>query len=109
MHIEGSINVPRGILETACEWEYEETCPELVVSRNKDIVVVCRSGNRSLLAADTMQLLGYQFVKSLQTGLRGWKDYEQPLVNGAQEKVELDDADDFFQPHVRTDQLKPSD
>jgi hypothetical protein len=25
MHIEGSLNVPRGILESACEWDYEET------------------------------------------------------------------------------------
>jgi len=30
MHIRGSLNVPRGILESACEWEHEETVPELV-------------------------------------------------------------------------------
>ncbi len=30
MHIPGSLNVPRGILESACEWDYEETEPELV-------------------------------------------------------------------------------
>ena len=30
MHIEGSINVPRSVLETACEYDYEETQPELV-------------------------------------------------------------------------------
>ena len=28
MHISGAINVPRGILESACEWDYEETEPE---------------------------------------------------------------------------------
>ena len=50
MHIEGSINVPRGILESACEWDYEETVPELVEAREREIVVVCRSGNRSTLA-----------------------------------------------------------
>ena len=27
MHIRGSMNVPRGILESACEWDYEETEP----------------------------------------------------------------------------------
>ena len=26
MHIGGSLNVPRGILESSCEWGYEETC-----------------------------------------------------------------------------------
>ncbi|NTU96349.1 MAG: rhodanese-like domain-containing protein, partial [Chlorobiaceae bacterium] len=25
LHISGSINVPRGILESACEWDHEET------------------------------------------------------------------------------------
>ncbi|MEA3275836.1 MAG: rhodanese-like domain-containing protein, partial [Pseudomonadota bacterium] len=33
MHLAGSINVPRGILESACEWDYEETVPELVQAR----------------------------------------------------------------------------
>ena len=50
MHIEDSLNVPRGILESACEWDYEETIPELVNAREREIVVVCRSGYRSILA-----------------------------------------------------------
>ncbi|EIC20631.1 rhodanese-like domain-containing protein [Thiorhodovibrio frisius] len=107
MHIVGSIHVPRGILESACEWDYEETVPELVQARDREIVVVCRSGNRSVLAAHSMQVLGYTNVVSLQTGLSGWKDYEQPLVNGAGEDVDLDDADVYFTPRVRPEQLKP--
>lgn len=27
MRIRGSLSVPRGILESACEWDYEETVP----------------------------------------------------------------------------------
>ena len=27
MQIDGSSNVPRGVLESACEWDYEETIP----------------------------------------------------------------------------------
>ena len=27
MQIVGSSNVPRGVLESACEWDYEETIP----------------------------------------------------------------------------------
>ena len=30
MHIRDSLNVPRGILESACEYGYEETVRELV-------------------------------------------------------------------------------
>lgn len=108
MHIAGSMNVPRGILESACEWEYEETEPELVRAREREVVLVCRSGHRSILAAHSMQVLGYTDVVSLQTGLRGWKDYDQPLEDANGENVDLDDADVYFTPRVRPDQMKPA-
>ncbi len=107
MHLEGSINVPRGILESACEWDYEETEPELVRARDREVVVVCRSGYRSVLAAHSMLVLGYKDVSSLKTGLRGWKDYDQPLVDKSGADVDLDDADDYFTPKLRDDQLRP--
>ena len=109
MHIRGSINVPRGILESACEWDYEETIPELVQAREREVVVVCRSGYRSVLAAHSMQVLGYENVASLQTGLRGWKDYDQPLEDGQGQDVDLDDADVYFTPQIRPDQQRPKD
>jgi rhodanese-related sulfurtransferase len=108
MHIAGSISVPRGILESACEWEYEETIPALVQAREREVVVVCRSGYRSVLAAHSMQVLGYQNVVSLKTGLRGWKDYEQPLVDRSGDAVDLDEADVYFSPRIRDDQMRPS-
>ncbi|MBT3032114.1 MAG: rhodanese-like domain-containing protein [Candidatus Thiodiazotropha endolucinida] len=107
MHIEGSLAVPRGILESACEWDYEETVPELVNARQREIVVVCRSGYRSVLAAFSMHVLGYDNVVSLKTGLRGWNDYEQPLVNRQGKAVEIEQADDYFTPKLREDQLRP--
>jgi rhodanese-related sulfurtransferase len=106
MHIQGSINVPRGILESACEWDYEETVPELVQAREREVVVVCRSGYRSVLAAHSMQVLGYENVCSLQTGLRGWKDYDQALEDGAGNDVDLDDADVYFTPRIRPEQTQ---
>ncbi len=107
MHIPGSLLAPRGILESACEWDYEETIPELVKAREREVVVVCRSGYRSVLATFSMQLLGYRNVVSLKTGLRGWNDYEQPLVDKAEQAVDIDDADDYFTPKLREDQLSP--
>jgi len=107
LHIEGSIHVPRGVLESACEWDYDDTVPVLVTGRDKEIVVVCRSGRRSAFAAKTMQELGFTNVVSLKTGLRGWNDYEEPLVNSAGETVDEEFADDFFTSKVRPDQLKP--
>ena len=109
MHIKGSLLVPRGILETACEYDYEETVRELVEARQRDIVVVCRSGNRSALAAFTMQLMGYQKVSSMKTGLRGWNDYELPLVKPDGKVVSVDEADEFFTTRLRPDQMKPGE
>jgi rhodanese-related sulfurtransferase len=107
MHIRDSLNVPRGILETACEFGYEETVSELAAARDREIVVVCRSGNRSAMAAFTMQLLGYKEVASMQTGLRGWNDYELPLVDAAGMVVPVDRADDFFTTRLRPEQQEP--
>jgi rhodanese-related sulfurtransferase len=107
MHIRGSINVPRGILESACEWDYEETVPGLVRARSRELVVVCRSGQRSVLAAHSLIVLGFTHVASLKTGLRGWKDYEQPLVDARGQPVDLDAADVYFTPRIRPDQRRP--
>jgi len=108
MHIAGSINVPRGIIESACEWDYEETVPALVEARQQELILICRSGNRSVLAASTLQRMGYQQVKSLKTGIRGWNDFEQPLINSAGEPVDIDDADAYFTTRLRPEQHRPT-
>lgn len=108
MHIPGSLHIPRGQLETACEWGYDETIPELVQARDQDIVVVCRSGHRSLFAADRMREMGYTKVRSLRTGLRGWNEYDQPLVRESGETIDPEDGDTFFASNVRPEQLAPS-
>ncbi len=109
MHIKGSLNVPRGILESACEWDFEETTPELVRARDREVAVVCRSGYRSVLATHSLQVLGYRNVYSLKTGLRGWKDYELPLQDQHGQAVDLDYADEYFTPDLREDQKRPAD
>lgn len=107
MHIDGSINVPRGILESACDWGYEETVPALAQSRESDVILICRSGYRSVLAAHTMEKMGYMNVRSLKTGLRGWNDDERPLVDRNGNPVDIVEADDYFKSNVRADQIKP--
>lgn len=107
MHLDGSLMVPRGILESACEWDYEETIPELVQAREREIVVICRSGYRSVLAAHSLLVLGYRNVVSLKTGLRGWNDYEQPLVDAEGQTVDVEAADDYFTPKLRLEQRAP--
>lgn len=107
MHIKGSMNIPRGILESACDYDYSETVPELASNKNQEIIVICRSGNRSVMAASTMQEMGYSNTASLKTGLKGWNDYDQPLVDNNENEVDADSADIFFNPEVKPEQTTP--
>ncbi len=66
-HLPGAIHVPRGHLESRID--------QLVPDRSKRLIVYCASGNRSALAARTLeQELGYERVESLRGGITLWKD-----------------------------------
>lgn len=107
MHIQGSLNVPRGILEPAADWGYDETEVDLVQSRDKKVVVICRSGNRSALAALTLKSMGFRDLISLKTGVRGWNDSDQPLQDSHGNAVDPDEADVFLNPVVPPEKLGP--
>ncbi|MBA3657743.1 MAG: sulfurtransferase [Gemmatimonadaceae bacterium] len=61
--IPGAVHLPRGNLESKVEG---------LVARDKRVVVYCARANRSALAADTMQQMGYQNVASMSEGFGGW-------------------------------------
>ena len=108
-HIKGSILIPRGILETACEDEYEDAIPELVNGRDREIVIICRSGLRSVLGTQMLQTMGFKNVSSMKTGLRGWNDFELPLYDLEQTELDPDDVDEmlkagFFSTFMHPDQ-----
>src|SRR5437868_14802162 len=67
----GSKQVPRGYLEL----RIEEAVPE----RDADVVLYCAGGTRSLLAARTLQDMGYSRVRSLAGGFGGWKSAGLPV------------------------------
>lgn len=107
LKIPGSINVPRGVLEQSCEWDFDETVPELAKSREQEIVLICRSGNRSVLAADMMMRMGFSSVVSLKTGIKGWNDYEQILTDASGALVDVDTAEAILAPQLKQEQRKP--
>ena len=106
MKIKGSINVPRGILETACEYNYDATVPALADARDRKVVVICRSGKRSVLAAQTMQRMGYQDACSLKLGVKGWNDSDLPLYDNEGNQVDGDEAEEFLVPELRPEQIR---
>jgi rhodanese-related sulfurtransferase len=107
MHIKSSLHVPRGVLEGACVWNYDDTIPVLAQSRDQNIVVVCRSGNRSALAALTMQQMGFEQVRSLKLGIKGWNDNDLEMINNQGDVVDIDQIDEWLNRAVPEDKLKP--
>ena len=107
MHIKDSLHIPRGVLEGACFWNYDDTIPALAQSRGQNIVVVCRSGNRSALAALTMQQMGFEQVRSLKLGIKGWNDNDLEMINNQGDIVDVDQIDEWLNKAVAEDKLKP--
>jgi sulfur-carrier protein adenylyltransferase/sulfurtransferase len=67
-HIPGAKHVPRGYLESRIEGIAGS-------DRSQEIVLYCATGQRSALAAHTLEeLLGYENVKSMTGGITLWKD-----------------------------------
>ena len=66
-HIPGAVHVPRGYLEQRIEGAAKD--------KDQRVVLYCQSGNRSALAAKTLQEeLGYENVESMTGGITLWKD-----------------------------------
>jgi rhodanese-related sulfurtransferase len=68
--VPGAIHIPRGTMETAIEAR---------VPRDATLVIYCASGNRSALAADTLQQMGYRNVASMSGGFRDWAGTGGPV------------------------------
>ncbi len=66
-HIDGALLVPRGMLEFKIG-----NMPELA-DKAKTVLIYCRLGSRSALAAQTLQQLGYANVLSMAGGFEAWK------------------------------------
>lgn len=72
-HIEGSTLIPLGELEKRTD----------EVPTDKDVVVVCGSGNRSKKGRDILYQSGFEHVTSMAGGLAAWKEAGRPVVSGS--------------------------
>jgi rhodanese-related sulfurtransferase len=61
--VAGAVVIRRGVLVQNFE---------RVAQRGKMVIFYCASGNRSLLAGETLQQMGYQDVASMAGGFRAW-------------------------------------
>jgi len=77
-HITGSYNVPLDVLD--------KHGPEIVqrIEQERDVVLVCRSGQRSALAAKLLREAGLTSGRVLENGLIDWDGQGFAVARGAQ-------------------------
>jgi molybdopterin/thiamine biosynthesis adenylyltransferase len=71
----GAIGLSRGFLELRIE--------QVEADRDRPLITLCGSGQRSLLAAEALLRLGYRHVVSVAGGYDRWKAEGLPTVTGA--------------------------
>jgi molybdopterin/thiamine biosynthesis adenylyltransferase len=72
---EGAVGIARALLP--------QEIGALVPDQSREILTLCGSGQRSLLAADTLEQLGYTHVASVSGGFRRWRAEGLPVANAA--------------------------
>lgn len=75
-HLPGAVNVPRGVLEFRVGDHPALTDPDAT------ILLYCKNGGRSTLAAHTLKQMGFEQVRMLVGGFDGW--------SGTVHKIEVD-------------------
>ena len=82
-------HIPRGLLEYSIE--------KAVPNPKTPIVVYCQGGVRSLFAAHTLTVMGYEHVKSLKGGFSNWRGQGFPIeTNKNGPKVSISNPNWFW-------------
>lgn len=73
-HLPGASHIPRGVLEFEIDGHPAVNCARdpALAHRDQPIVLYCRSGGRSALAAEALKRLGFAEPLSLAGGYLGW-------------------------------------
>lgn len=77
-HIENAINIPRGVLEFRTDTNYPGAIASLF-DKTANIILYCRSGGRSALAAQSLSKMGYKAVVSMAGGFMAWEVAKLPV------------------------------
>ena len=82
-HIEGAVQIPRGLLEFVADPVCAPRLPESLkigLHPAERVVVYCNTGGRGALAAYTLKTMGYERVANLEGGLAAWKEAGLPVA-----------------------------
>ena len=88
-YIPGAVSIPRGVLEFKIgKEEIWDNFGFYIPEKSDPIILNCRSGGRSALAAKALMQLGYENVMSLEGGWNAWNETYPELI----EKIIVEDA-----------------
>lgn len=76
-HIPGARSYPRGFLEVRADRVHHKR-DSWLEDRDRRLLLYCGGGNRSVLAARTLQEMGFSSVRSLREGWTGWIQRDFP-------------------------------
>jgi len=84
-YIPGAVSIPRGTIEFKIGKEdIWDEAGMYIPAKTDSLILYCRTGNRSVLAARSLQELGYQNVVSLQGGWEEWNskypELREPVI-----------------------------
>jgi rhodanese-related sulfurtransferase len=69
-HVPGAINISHDKLQ--------DRIGELMSAKDKDIVLYCRSGRRTGLAADTLKAAGFEKLYHIEGDMQKWTEAKRP-------------------------------
>lgn len=83
-HIHEAVNMPRGVLEMQLPQHpsvagYDDALQRIAA---EPLYLICRSGGRSALAAESLERMGFQNVFSVAGGMNAWSEAKYPQVAG---------------------------
>ena len=71
-HLPGAVHIPLAQLPARANPESPSADPALTAAKDRLIIAQCRTGQRSVVAADALQKLGYTNVASMRGGILLW-------------------------------------
>ena len=70
-HVPGAVNIPHDQMKTRVE--------EIRTHQDQDVVLYCRSGRRSVIAAQTLAAEGFTRLRLLEGDMPGWEGAGYPV------------------------------
>lgn len=77
--IDGAMNIPRGVIEPACDRQFPGR-NETMMDRDKKWLLLCATSGRSAMAASVLQQMGFKNIRNINGGMGAWKMAEMQVV-----------------------------